>query len=201
MGAISKAKRKVGQSVSGVFLAVGSENIENFGRLESGSFMFDAAIDDNAVAGMHLPAFAFGLKEDASADDVDHLMMGMAVARAFPTFLKGVTHEHDMRVVREDLTDHPRLGSGNFGGIGGRVNDSRSNHRICLKRDGRMSGEPQTIGSPVEPAAVHYENVAVDVVAGRGGKKDGSAGEVIRLSPMAGGDALKNLPGALGIVA
>src|ERR1700678_1732702 len=62
-------------------------------------------------------------------------------------------------------------------------------------------GQQQGIGSPVEPASVHYEDVAVEVIAGRGGKKDGSAGEVFRLAPAAGGNALKNLPGALGIVA
>src|SRR5580704_19416015 len=62
-------------------------------------------------------------------------------------------------------------------------------------------GQQQGIGSPVEPASVHYEDVAVEVVAGRGGKKDGSAGEVFRLAPAAGRNALQDLPGALGIVA
>jgi hypothetical protein len=63
------------------------------------------------------------------------------------------------------------------------------------------AGSGKEIGSPVEPASVHYEDVAVEVVAGRGGKKDGSAGEVFRLAPAAGGNALQNLAGALGIIA
>src|ERR1700722_8839648 len=94
--------------------------------------MLDAAVHDDAVAGAHLPTFAFGLKEDVSADNVDHLMMGMAVARAFPTFLKGVTHKHEMRVVREDLANHAGLGRGGAGGVGGRVDYRAFAHRFPL---------------------------------------------------------------------
>ena len=97
--------------------------------------MLHAAVDYDAVAGAHLPTFAFGLKQDMSADDVHHLMMGMAVARALPTFLKGVTHQHEMRVVREHLPNHAGLGRGGLGGVGGRVDDCVS--LIILRFDSR----------------------------------------------------------------
>src|ERR1700722_20713183 len=117
----------------GVFLAVRREDVKNIRRFKSRSLMLDAPVNYDAVAGAHLPTFAFGLKEDMPADDVDHLMMGMAVARALPTFLKGVTHEHEMRVVREDLANHAGLGRGGPGGVGGRVDNCAFAHQICLK--------------------------------------------------------------------
>ena len=96
--------------------------------------MLHAAIDNDAIAGAHLPAFALSLKKDVAADDIDHLMMRMAVARALPTLFKGVAHEHEMGVVGKHLAQHAGLGRGDFGCVGCCVNHSGFVHEpLCLK--------------------------------------------------------------------
>src|SRR4051812_22907680 len=48
--------------------------------------------------------------------------------------------------------------------------------------------------SSPHPAAVHDEQVAVDVRRGGRGEEDGGAGDILRVAPAAGGDAFENLP-------
>ena len=43
------------------------------------------------------------------------------------------------------------------------------------------------------PAAVYGEDGSGDVVGGGGGKEEGGTGEILRLAPAAGGDALEDL--------
>jgi len=104
--------------------------------------MIDAPIDDDTVACAHLPALALGLKANMAANDINHLMMRMAVAGALPVFVKGVTHEHEVRVVCKDLADHARFGRGRCGGVRGCVDDSRIAHRFCLMGGRGVLGEP-----------------------------------------------------------
>ena len=85
--------------------------------------MLEAAVDHNTVSSAQLPAFAFGCKLDVAFDDVDKLVVGMAVARTLPTFLKVVTHQHKVRVVSQDLADHARFWRRSFCGVSGRVDD------------------------------------------------------------------------------
>src|SRR5205085_7701888 len=47
---------------------------------------------------------------------------------------------------------------------------------------------------PAQPAAVHDEDMAVDVIACRGGEEDGRTRQIFRLAPAAGGDAFEYLP-------
>src|ERR1035437_2280908 len=53
--------------------------------------------------------------------------------------------------------------------------------------------------SPPHPTAVDNQYVAVDVIAGRCGKKYRRASDILRRPPSSGGDALKNLPAALRV--
>src|SRR3989441_12114388 len=57
------------------------------------------------------------------------------------------------------------------------------------------------MGLTAHPAAVHHQNVAVNIVARRGAEKDSRAGQIAGLAPPADGDALENLAAALRVVA
>ena len=51
----------------------------------------------------------------------------------------------------------------------------------------------------VEPAAVYYQDMAVNIVAGGRCKKDGCPGQIVGVAPAAGGNAFEDLTGTFGV--
>lgn len=68
--------------------------------------MFDVAVDDEAVSFADVEGLACDVDVERAADDVDELMVRVAVASADPALLEEVAHEHELIGVGEDLTDH-----------------------------------------------------------------------------------------------
>ena len=77
--------------------------------------MFDIAVYDEAVPGVGVEDFAVYIDTDGSADDVDELVVGVAVAGSDPAFLEVMADEHELVGVGEDLAAHAGLGSEGLG--------------------------------------------------------------------------------------
>jgi hypothetical protein len=98
-----------------VVFAGGGEDVEDFGGLEGGGLMLDVAVDDEAVSGVGVEDFAVYIDADGSADDVDELVVGVAVAGSDPALLEVVADEHELVSVGEDLALHAGFGGEGFG--------------------------------------------------------------------------------------
>ena len=59
--------------------------------------MLHTAIDDEAVARVHIKHLAPNVHTNRSADDIDKLMMRMTMGRSDPAFFKLMFHQHQMR--------------------------------------------------------------------------------------------------------
>ena len=89
--------------------------------------MVYASGNDEAVAGFGFELSAGVLEYDAAADDVDHLLVGVAVLGAYPALFLEMTDEHHGRAVGHDLALEAGLRCGhgfvvvfgNFDWIGG----------------------------------------------------------------------------------
>ena len=98
-----------------VVFAGGGEDVEDFGGFESGGLVLDVAVDDEAVSGVGVEDFAGYVYADGSADDVDELVVGVAVAGSDPALVEVVADEHELVGVGEDLAAHAGLGSEGLG--------------------------------------------------------------------------------------
>ena len=79
--------------------------------------MDNVAIDDEAVACVG-DEFGSGFDDlDAAADDVDELVVRVAVGGADPALLKSMADEHEVGGVGEDLADHAGFGVEEWGGV------------------------------------------------------------------------------------
>jgi hypothetical protein len=87
--------------------------------------MFDVAVDNEAVAGMRIEDLAVYVDTDRAADDVDELVVGVAVTCTYPVFVEVVTHEHELIGVGEYLPLHTW-----FGGEGLWVQCSNKTHLL-----------------------------------------------------------------------
>jgi hypothetical protein len=92
------------------------EDVEDFGGFEGGGLMFDVAVDDEAVSGVGFEDFSRNVYAEGAADDVDELVMWVAVTGSDPALLEVVADEHELVGVGEDLAAHA-----GFGGEGGGV--------------------------------------------------------------------------------
>ncbi len=99
-----------------VVFAGGGEDVEDFGGFEGGGLVLDVAVDDEAVSGVGFEDFAVDVDADGAADDVDKLVMRVAVAGSYPALLEVVADEHELVSVGQDLAAHA-----GFGGEGGGV--------------------------------------------------------------------------------
>jgi hypothetical protein len=106
-----------GEEFSVVF-AGGGEDVEDFGGFEGGGLVGDVAVDDEAVAGVSVECSAVDFDADGSADDVDELVVRVAVAGAYPALVEVVADEHELVGVGEDLAAHTGLGGEGFGVLG-----------------------------------------------------------------------------------
>jgi len=87
--------------------------------------MLDVAVDDEAVSGVGVEDFAVDVYADGSADDVDELVVGVAVAGSYPALIEVVADEHELVGVGEDLAAHA-----GFGGEGFRILGAYQGH-VC----------------------------------------------------------------------
>ena len=99
-----------------VVFAGGGEDVEDFGGFEGGSLVLDVAVDDEAVSRVGVEDFSVDVDADGSADDVDELVVGVAVPGSDPALVEVVADEHEVIGVGEDLAAHA-----GFGGEGFRV--------------------------------------------------------------------------------
>jgi hypothetical protein len=72
--------------------------------------MFDASIDNEAIACVNIDDLASDIDANGSLDDIDELMMRMAVTGANPVRLEKVADEHELVGVGENLPAHTGLG-------------------------------------------------------------------------------------------
>lgn len=91
------------------------EDVEDFGVFEGRGLVGDVAVDDEAIAGVGVEGFAVDLDTDGSADDVDELVVGVAVAGADPALVEVVADEHELVGVGQDLAAHAGLGCEGLG--------------------------------------------------------------------------------------
>ena len=105
---------------AGVVFAVGREDVEDFGVFEGGGLVLDAAGDEEAVAGVGVEGAAGMLEADAAADDVDHLLVRVAVLGADPALLHGVADQHHRGAVGHDLALEAGFGRAHCLVVGGR---------------------------------------------------------------------------------
>ena len=80
--------------------------------------MLDVAVDDETVACVGVEDFAVDVYAYGSADDVDELVVRVAVTGSYPALLEVVTDEHEVVSVGEDLTAHAWFGSEGLGVLG-----------------------------------------------------------------------------------
>lgn len=97
--------------------------------------MFNASIDDEAVACVCVKDLASDVDPNGSANDINQLMMRMTVARTYPVRVEEVTNEHEMVSIREDLTAHSRLGREGLWGVV--LNESHHIGLRCLVQANR----------------------------------------------------------------
>lgn len=81
-------------ALTSVFFAVRREDIQNLGILERRRLMFDVPCNQEAVSRFCLEHPSGMLKTNTTADDVDHLLVRVAVPDADPTLLHPVPHQH-----------------------------------------------------------------------------------------------------------
>jgi len=72
--------------------------------------VLDVAVDDEAVSGVGVEDFACYVDAKGAADDVDELVVGVAVADSYPALLEVVADEHELVGVGEDLAAHAGFG-------------------------------------------------------------------------------------------
>ncbi len=77
--------------------------------------MFDVAVDDEAVSGVGVEDFSVYVYADGPGDDVDELVVRVAVAGSYPAFFEVVADEHELVGVGEDLALHAGFGGEGFG--------------------------------------------------------------------------------------
>jgi len=73
--------------------------------------MLDTSIDDEAVACVGLEDIASDIDADRAADDVDELMVRMAMTCPNPVLIEEVPHQHELICIRQNLSTHSGLGS------------------------------------------------------------------------------------------
>ena len=95
-----------------IVFAIRSEDVQHLGILLRGSLMDHTARYQETVPGLCLKDPAGMFKSKMAADDIHHLLVGMAMPGADPTLLHPVPHQHHVRTPRHDLPPEPRLGVG-----------------------------------------------------------------------------------------
>src|SRR5262245_57692992 len=80
------------------------EGVEHDRGRERRGLVFDAAVDDEAVARADLELLLPDFDGEVSRDHVDELVVRVAVARPHPTLLGVMLDQHELRSVREDVT-------------------------------------------------------------------------------------------------
>ena len=101
-----------------VVFAGGGEDVEDFGGFEGGGLVLDVAVDDEAVSGVGFEDFAVDVDADRAADDVDELVVGVAVAGSYPALVEVVADEHELVGVGQDLAAHAGFGGEGSGVLG-----------------------------------------------------------------------------------
>lgn len=87
-----------------VVLAGGSEDVENLGWFERGGLVRNISVDDKTISGAGLEGGTVDLDADCSADDINELMVRVAMTRADPAFVEVVAYKHEMISVGQNLT-------------------------------------------------------------------------------------------------
>jgi hypothetical protein len=77
--------------------------------------MLDATINDEAVTCVNLEDLASDVNTDSSADNIDELVVRVAVTRANPISVEVVADEHQLVGVGEYLAAHARFGREGLG--------------------------------------------------------------------------------------
>jgi len=77
--------------------------------------VLDTSIDYEAVAGVGFEDLATDVDANGSLDDVDELMMRMAMTGANPVGVEVVTDEHELIGIGEHLSAHAMLGCEGLG--------------------------------------------------------------------------------------
>lgn len=77
--------------------------------------MLDSAIDDEAVACMHIENFSTHVDANAAFDNINKLMMRVAMTRTNPVGIEIVANEHELIGIGEHLTTHAVFGCKGFG--------------------------------------------------------------------------------------
>lgn len=115
-----------------VVFTVGSEDVEDLGVLECRGLMLYAAGHKEGISRLRLESAAGVLEDEMAADDVDHLLMRMTMASAFPALAHAMPHQHHARAVGHHLTTQPLFGSCHCAVVGGDYLDIAV-HKISLK--------------------------------------------------------------------